>query len=79
MTWKENKFFIDIKQYFGKIKMLIISRRENLYTKISTQQICKKRYLIIKSKMYNFMYVDEMKIKVRYFTNIFSLLLTNTQ
>ena len=27
---KEQLFFIDIKQYFGKIKMLIISRRGNL-------------------------------------------------
>ena len=67
---KENTYFIDIKQYFGKIKSLVISRRGNLGTKISTQQISKKLPLTIKSKMYNFMYVNEMKIKIVYFTNI---------
>ena len=33
-------------------------------TEIGIQYISKKHYLIIKSKMYNFMCVDEMKIKI---------------
>ena len=40
---REQLFFIDIKQYFGKIKGLAISRRGNLCTVISIQQICKKK------------------------------------
>ena len=40
-----------------------------LWTKTNTQQICKKHELIIKSMLS--MYVDEMKIKIRYITNIF--------
>ena len=60
MIWKENTFFIDLKQYFEKIKSLVISGRGSLLTKISNQQISKKLSLIIKSKMYNFRYIDEM-------------------
>ena len=55
----------------GKIKSLVISRIENLWTKINIQQISKKRYLVIKSCITNFMYVDEIKIKIGDITNIF--------
>ena len=62
-------FFIDIKHYFGK--RLIITGGEP-GTKISNQQISiKKRSVIIKSKIYNFMYANEMNIKIGYITNIF--------
>ena len=37
-----------IKHYFGKIKMLVISRRENLWTKISIQQISNGYVLVSK-------------------------------
>ena len=40
--------------------------RGNLWIKTSTQQISKKHYIIIKSKMYNLMCVDEMKIIIWY-------------
>ena len=48
-----------------------LSAEEEIWTKISIQQISKKHYLIIKPEMYNFMYVDEMNIKIDYITNIF--------
>ena len=68
---KENIFSKDLKQHFGKIKILVISRKGNLCTKISIQQISKKYYRIFKPDMYNFIYVDEMKIEILYITNIF--------
>ena len=61
----------DIKQYFGKIKRLVISRRGNIWTKLSIQQISKKLYLIIKSKMHNFMYVEEVKVRIGYILTFF--------
>ena len=50
MLWKGKNFFIDIKQYFGKIKRLVINRKGNLCTKINIKQISKKHYLIIKGQ-----------------------------
>ena len=52
---EREQLFYGHKEYFGKIKRL------------AGQEI----YFIIKSKMYNFMYVNEIKIKIGYITNIF--------
>ena len=59
---EKEELFIEVKQYFGKIKRLVITGGE----------ICEqKHFLVSKWKMYNFMYVDETKI------NLFSLSLTH--
>ena len=72
MIWKEYNFFVNIKQYFWKnLKCWLEAGKEIHEPKINIQQISKKHYLIIKAIMYNFMYVDRMKIKLRYITNIF--------
>ena len=39
---REQLFLIDVKQYFGKIKRLLISRGGKIWTIISIQQISKK-------------------------------------
>ena len=68
---RNHLFFVDIKQCFGKIKSLVISRREIYEPELLFSKYLKKHYVNIQSKLYNFMYADEMKIKIEDITNIF--------
>ena len=54
-----------------KLKDRLLAEEENYESKLLSQQIYEKHYLIIKPKIYNFMYIDAMKIKIGFITNIF--------
>ena len=54
-----------------KLKDWLLAEKELYEPKLVSSKYLKKHNLFTKSKMYNFMYVDEMKIKIGYITNIF--------
>ena len=62
MKWKKNNIL-------KKLKVWLLAEEDIDEPKFVSKKIFKRN--IIKSQMYNFMYVDEMKIKIGYITNVF--------
>ena len=70
-------FFIDIKQYFGKNKSLVISGRGYLWTKLVYTKYLKNITELLSQRCITlYTYVDEMKIKIGYIDNTFLWLYT---